>query len=345
MSKKVLIVKILGIGDVVMSLSIIDWIQKYEPETQVTWVIGKSSAELLTPFKEIITPIIVDEKKLFGTSFFSKGTELFKVWKSLFLKKFELILTLHSDSRFRLISLFTTAKETRFFKRKGRVLPNPSRHYSNEYLNLYLNLDSFENQSAALPQLQRREEASQVKQFFSEKSAYVCLSVGGAKNALSEAPLKRWPIEHYLTLATKLSEFGIKVVLIGAPSDLADAKHFAHLPNVINLVGKTTLLECVEVISYSNALVSHDTGNLHLGSLTSTPIIALFGPTNPCNFSPVRSDVITLWGGDNLPCRPCYDGRTFAKCTNNECMKSILPDDVLNQLNHILSQRINDHTY
>jgi ADP-heptose:LPS heptosyltransferase len=115
MSKEVLIVKILGIGDVVMSFSIIEWIQRNEPETKLTWVVGKNSAELLTPFTDFITPIVVNENKLFGKSFLSRGIELLRIWKILFFKKFDLILTLHSDSRFRLISLFSLASENRFF--------------------------------------------------------------------------------------------------------------------------------------------------------------------------------------------------------------------------------------
>ena len=55
------------------------------------------------------------------------------------------------------------------------------------------------------------------------------------------------------------------------------------------------------------------------------PLIALFGPTNPNELLWIDESVTVLWGGEQLACRPCYDGREFARCANNVCLSSVSP--------------------
>src|SRR5262249_12730405 len=98
---------------------------------------------------------------------------------------------------------------------------------------------------------------------------------------------------------------------------------FQGLP-IVDLVGKTDLIQLVALFNQCDLVVSHDCGPMHLATLAGTRVVALFGPTDPHWLVELdRTKTRVLWGGEELACRPCYDGRNFADCANNLCMKSI----------------------
>ncbi len=143
---------------------------------------------------------------------------------------------------------------------------------------------------------------------------------------LRDDALRRWPIENYAYLIKELSQRGIPVVVTGSESDAWVLPHFEGL-EFDNLIGKTGVLDLVAFYRYCRLLIAHDSGPLHLARLSPCKVIALFGPTNPREMIGDTRDV--LWGGKNLGCSPCYDGKTYASCQNNLCMKRISPQEVL----------------
>jgi heptosyltransferase-2 len=88
-----------------------------------------------------------------------------------------------------------------------------------------------------------------------------------------------------------------------------------------------------------DAVVSHDTGPLHLAGLSRAPLIGIFGPTDPATFLPRRPFSVAIWGGHGFACRPCYDGRNFAPCQFNGCMHQVSPELVLRELDRLLNDR------
>ena len=111
-----------------------------------------------------------------------------------------------------------------------------------------------------------------------------------------------------------------------------------HLP-VTDLIGTLTLPQTLALLDSGTLLVTHDTGPLHLAGITSAAIVALFGPTDPRGRLPQRPGTIALWGGESLPCRPCYDGHTFAACPRNDCIRQLTPDLVLIEILQMLANR------
>lgn len=97
-----------------------------------------------------------------------------------------------------------------------------------------------------------------------------------------QAP-KSWPIEKFRVLQEFLYEYNpnIKLVLTGQPAEQKLAKQLNQdLPNIINLIGQTTVLELAALMSYLNVFLTGDTGPLHIAAATEIPIVAFFGPTN-----------------------------------------------------------------
>jgi heptosyltransferase-2 len=118
-------------------------------------------------------------------------------------------------------------------------------------------------------------------------------------------PAKRWPHYHYATLAQRLIDTGHQVILFGSAKDqlageqirvalAEDARHFCH-----NLAGETQLEQAVILLAACQAVISNDSGLMHIAAALDKPLIALYGPSSP-DFTPPLSNkaqVIRLISG------------------------------------------------
>jgi heptosyltransferase-2 len=145
---------------------------------------------------------------------------------------------------------------------------------------------------------------------------------------------KRWPAEHWIEVARRLTPTGCDVVLLGGPGDVALASEIAERagPRVVSTAGSLGLQETGAVIRRADALIAGDTGVMHMATGVGTPVVALFGPTvRQFGFFPYRSDssVVEL----DLPCRPCSaHGSTRCPLGHHRCMRQMHPDLVLTTL-------------
>jgi heptosyltransferase-2 len=153
-----------------------------------------------------------------------------------------------------------------------------------------------------------------------------------------ELAVRRWPIESYVALARQLLDRGWEVVLLGGPEDAWAKAHFQQL-GVTDCIGALSLPEVISACDVCDAVISHDTGPLHLAGLSKACLVGIFGPTDPSVFLPRRPFVVGIWGGQGFACRPCYDGRDFAPCQFNGCMHQVSPELVLRELDQLLSER------
>ncbi|MCO6523758.1 MAG: ADP-heptose--LPS heptosyltransferase RfaF [Candidatus Schmidhempelia sp.] len=106
-------------------------------------------------------------------------------------------------------------------------------------------------------------------------------------------PAKRWPDYHYAVLADKLIEQGAHIILLGSMKDKpvgeAIIAQMKHKTQCINLAGSTTLEQAVNLLAGCQAVVSNDSGLMHIAAALSTPLVALYGPSSP-DFTPPLSD-------------------------------------------------------
>lgn len=107
-------------------------------------------------------------------------------------------------------------------------------------------------------------------------------------------PAKRWPHYHYAALAKKLIAEGNQVVLFGSGKDHPAGEQIRLAlpenaqPLCLNLAGKTSLDQAVVMIAACNAIVSNDSGLMHVAAALDKPLIALYGPSSP-DFTPPLS--------------------------------------------------------
>jgi heptosyltransferase-2 len=158
-------------------------------------------------------------------------------------------------------------------------------------------------------------------------SAPVALAPGA-----SYGPAKRWPLSRFAELGRSLVAAGERVVVIGGSGETALGAEVAGT-GVLDLTGKTTLLEVVAVLSRCAALITNDSGALHLGRAAGTRIVAVFGSSSPVWTGPEPEEGTTLWLG--LPCSPCFKrecplpGDERLRCLEDIRVSTVL--DVLEQ--------------
>ncbi len=139
--------------------------------------------------------------------------------------------------------------------------------------------------------------------------------------------LKRWPMAHWKELVSLLPEE--KFIILGGPEDVFLSELAEEYPTQVqNWAGKTSFAETVAVVAFARALISNDTGILHVAEQLGKQSLALMGPA-PFGFpSRPSTQVLEL----NLACRPCSK-HGQGPCVNDkfhQCLVDISPKMVLN---------------
>jgi heptosyltransferase II len=334
MARRILIVKFGAIGDVIMAIPAVRAL--YEQGAEIDWVCGQAVAPLLSCYPWIRL-IVVDDGALLTGGSMSKLTVLVSLWRTLALRRYDLCATLYYDARYRWATWPVQARHRICLSLSDRHTSLlPGRHHTDEYARILLGLEDGQRSVGLAPVRPDVLPASPMPRV--DGRARVVVAPAGARNMLRDDALRRWPAESYAGVVRALRERGLEVVLVGGPDDAWVAPVFEGL-GAINLIGKLSLVETVALLDASDVLVTHDTGPLHLGGISSVGIVGVFGPTDPRGRIPHRSDVVALWGGEGFACRPCYDGSSFAPCQENGCMRQVTVEMVLEEVEAVLEQR------
>ncbi|MBU1229000.1 MAG: glycosyltransferase family 9 protein [Proteobacteria bacterium] len=139
-------------------------------------------------------------------------------------------------------------------------------------------------------------------------------------------PDKAWPMGYWLSLIPLIERAGLDWIIVGKNPD-----HLQALDDPRNLTGRTSLRETAALLAQARALVTADSGPMHLATAVATPVVALFGPTSKAwGFQPSgRFDTVLEQA---LPCRPCsLHGNTLCR-RGRECLTAIEPDEVAARL-------------
>jgi heptosyltransferase-2 len=140
-------------------------------------------------------------------------------------------------------------------------------------------------------------------------------------------PAKRWPAGHYAEVARQKIAQGWQVWLFGSDKDkdVAEAINQETGRLCSDFSGRTSLAEAVDLLSLANAVVTNDSGLMHVAAALDKKIIALYGSSDPGFTPPLnkKARVISL----NLDCAPCF--KRDCPLGHTRCLAEIRPDQVL----------------
>jgi heptosyltransferase-1 len=149
-------------------------------------------------------------------------------------------------------------------------------------------------------------------------------------------PQKRWREEYFARLADKLwTSAGVCSVLLGGPEESEAARRIQGRVNapLVSAVGTTTEKQLAALVARLEVVISGDSGPLHIAMAMGTPVVALFGSTDPTEtgpwnaLSPANCPAVVLY--DALPCSPCRKNPT---CQGRfDCLQGISPERVFEE--------------
>ncbi|MGA9348770.1 MAG: lipopolysaccharide heptosyltransferase II [Anaerolineae bacterium] len=176
---------------------------------------------------------------------------------------------------------------------------------------------------------------------------YVTAMLDKCQVAISQAPLvvihpaggsnpgmilsaKRWPPQRFAALADRLiEERRAQVFLVGGPGDepIAAAIKEGMRQEPWDLTGQLTLGQLGALLERCDLFVGHDTGAMHLAVAVSTPVVAIFGPSDPRMYGPYSENSVTLW--HDVGCNPCLlHGCWSATCRHFRCIEAVTVEEV-----------------
>ncbi len=135
-------------------------------------------------------------------------------------------------------------------------------------------------------------------------------------------PAKRWPSRHFATLATARRNEGWRIWLFGSAADRATA---AQIPCDLDLTGRTSLDQAVTLLALCDAVLSNDSGLMHVAAALGKPQVALFGPSDAARTGPHNPAAKVLSLG--LDCSPCH--KRVCPLGHHRCLEDLAPEKVL----------------
>jgi heptosyltransferase II len=146
-------------------------------------------------------------------------------------------------------------------------------------------------------------------------------------------PAKRWPPAYYAEVAKAHLAQGWEVCLMGSRGDQAAAAEIQNLSNngCTDLVGKTSLQEAIDQLALADAVVSNDSGLMHIAAALQRPLVVLYGSTDPRFTPPLTENVEIL--SLKLSCSPCFQRE--CPLHHLKCLRDLMPEQVLRALDAV----------
>jgi heptosyltransferase II len=158
------------------------------------------------------------------------------------------------------------------------------------------------------------DEMLATRERFGLPSSYVVLAPGA-----EYGPAKRWP--YFAELSGKIR---MDKAILGSPADAGAAEGVQG----INLVGRTSLDEAIVLIAGARAVVSNDSGLMHVAAALGRPQVAIFGSSSPEHTPPQSPAARVLWL--RIECSPCFQRE--CPLGHFRCMRDISPEMVLREI-------------
>ena len=333
MPPNILLVRFSAIGDILLLTPLVRALRRKHPDARLTVVTRTGFAPLLERNPRISEVISWDPL-----------TSLSDLGRRLRGLEFTHRLDLHDSVRSRLLRWHAGGPWTTYPKHRlaraalihtHRDLYRDRRHLAERYFDAARGLDVTPD-GGSLEMFLSKADLEAAEGFLAARG------LGRSRQLIAVAPgaahfTKRWPTHHWIALVRRLVEAGNDVIVLGGPHDLAigEAVAAAGGESAATAAGAFDLPGSAALLKRTRALVSGDTGLMHLATAVETPVIALFGPTvEQFGFFPYRAKSAVLQR--ELSCRPCSaHGGPRCPLKHHRCLQDLQPSDVLEALRRL----------
>jgi heptosyltransferase-1 len=333
--KNILILLHGSIGDVTRALPLADLLRGRFPDATLAWSVEPAVLPLVELCRAVDEIIVFDRPR--GI------TAFLRFLKTIRARRFDLVLDLQRHLKSGFISRWSGAPNRLGFHRSD------AKEFNWLFNNCYIPATG-EDTPKILHYMKFAEylgiEPTPIKwnlQLSADDHARVRHLLAGARRDMavlfigSRWESKQWFVAQIAASAAEIRRrHGLDVVFLGAPSDrtLGDEAEALAQGKVTNLVGRTTLRDAVAIIARARFCIGPDTGLMHIAAAIGTPVISLWGATDPRRTGPYGFDDLVIHG--KAACAPCYR----KTCPIGRiCMQSINMDAISAMVDKALADR------
>lgn len=141
-------------------------------------------------------------------------------------------------------------------------------------------------------------------------------------------PAKCWPLDYFARLAGDLQAAGYSVWVLGSEKDRPSGEVIAGQSRAINLCGRTSLADAIDLLGAAGQAVSNDSGLMHVAAAVGAHVHGIYGSSSP-HFTPPLTDRRDIYYLD-LDCSPCFARECPLGHLN--CLKELRPETVLRRV-------------
>ena len=329
----ILIVKLSAIGDVIHTLPSLNALRRLYPDAHITWVVEEEAADLVINHPQLDRVIIFRRKSWINKV---KAGQFRQAWRDarLFLarlhsRRYDLVIDFHGLFKSSIIVCLSRGKrklgydswqELTCLFLNDRIPEDMNKHAVDRYLDFPRHLGADTGKPEFIVPITPTAKAKSralLDLHHLEAKRYIAI------NPVALWDTKLWDDQKFAALADAVSQrMNIPVIFTGRDKESLDKITLKMATKGINIGGQTTLPELACIYQDALAVITTDSGPMHLAAAVGTPVIALFGPTDPARTGPYGATHIIIRAG--LSCSPCF----LKKCPTRKCMEDIMPEQV-----------------
>ncbi|MBN1284032.1 MAG: glycosyltransferase family 9 protein [Anaerolineae bacterium] len=309
--KRVLVVKLCCIGDVIFATPMLDCLRRAWPDATIEWLVGKWSA-----------PAVENHPALKHVIHARSG------WRALArqMADYDLLVVPDRSSQLSLAALRSRVPHRAGLDSAGRgfgytvrapIDPDEIRHEADIYLDVAraLGLETAGCRASFVP---TEAQVERVANKLTLGRPFAVIHPAGGNNPGMYMPVKRWAAANFAALAERcVTHLGLQVMVVGGPNDgpvTADVLRTMRVP-AIDLTGQLSLGEVAALAQRAAVYIGNDTGLSHMAAAAGAHVLMIFGPSDPRRYGPFAAPdrVRYVWrpvempGGVNAGPPPDFD--------------------------------------
>lgn len=342
----ILIVKLSAVGDVVHTLPALAALRRLYPQGHITWVIEEAAADLIVGHPDLDRVVVFRRKPWISDirrgNLKEVGRDVKSFYKTLRDRPYDLVIDFHGLFKSAVIVVasggrrklgYDSLQELSGLFYNEKIPEDMGKHAVDRYLDFLSYLGAKHEQPSFLIPV-GPENKAHVTTLLQEQGITTPFI---AVNPVALWDTKLWDRRKFADLAARIvQECGLPTVFTGSLNEksyITDIQGLVPSKSIVDLAGKTSLKDLACLYGMAELVITTDSGPMHMAAAMETPVVALFGPTDPARTGPYGEGHTVV--RSSLPCSPCFR----KQCDPCRCMEAIGVDDVFDAVKNTLGMK------
>jgi lipopolysaccharide heptosyltransferase I len=341
--ERIVILKRTAFGDIVHTLPVIPALKRAFPRAHITWIVESGLAKLVSAVEGVDAVVEIGFRSLWRSGLFREYRARLRHLRTL---RADVLIDFQGTLKSWLMIVAARAGRTIGFNHADAREPSITRFYSEQAPPMPYGLHIVRQNLRVLALLGIEQEEIVFprlhldlldEEFIDNWMAERGISRAVAVNPFTTWFTKNWPPEHAAALCRALPALGLQPLVLWGPGERDAAQEIvARAGDDAFLAPPTTLPRLAALLRRCHIYLGGDTGPTHLAAALGTPLVALFGPTDPRRNGPVDPDDETLWL--QMECKGCTRRRCRLNANAAECMARLTPEMALEAVRRRLAK-------